>query len=510
LVHSSEFQQQLCSLFNIEDLADVIKVLVDVDNEQPAPELLEFYTHSVDIIQSFLLTNAFLSETRSTDLQAIFFDINFVLVDHIRLSYRYRDDILRTAPSSSILDSYIDESTRKFYILKKYEKSESRHIDTMVNYLSSDESARLKLSQYIRHLFRIYQDEGIEGLINKKADLPEQSVSKWVITQMIKKEATSSLVDDDEEDTVSNEPIDIPLEMIEKKKSEPGWQLPKPNPNAVIDPNELKPLTCFPATAGAIGSVASSSPKPPLNSQTQLTNEFKETVATSSESLIDAKNNPPSGTSVPSSSVSGTNDGTRIDGKHGDGQSSDRSTRPHNTPITIADFTLTSPRANFEHIRISTLTDLVLSPTSLSNVPNAVTATTSSNEVDILVGRRGEEYVYEYLQWKYPDAQIQWFNKDQEFGQPFDIQIIRKVANIQQTELIEVKTTRSAVQNTFHISVGEVECLLENQTNYYIYRVYLANDEKLSTITILSRLKCHLQQKQLALSMTIVEKLNEQ
>jgi hypothetical protein len=82
--------------------------------------------------------------------------------------------------------------------------------------------------------------------------------------------------------------------------------------------------------------------------------------------------------------------------------------------------------------------------------------------------------------------------------------------NNNQTELIEVKTTRLSSQNTFQISVGEVECLLENQTNYYIYRVYLADDEKSSTITVLNKIKCHLQQKQLALSMTIAEKIEGQ
>jgi len=74
-----------------------------------------------------------------------------------------------------------------------------------------------------------------------------------------------------------------------------------------------------------------------------------------------------------------------------------------------------------------------------------------------------------------------------------------------QRELIEVKTTRIRKQNTFQISVNEVECLLANQNNYYIYRVYYDNDKKSSTITILSQIKCHLQQKQLGLSITMPE-----
>jgi len=144
----------------------------------------------------------------------------------------------------------------------------------------------------------------------------------------------------------------------------------------------------------------------------------------------------------------------------------------------------------------------------LPNPPTTASSTSAGNETDIVIGRRGEEFVYRYLLWKYPDAQIQWINKDQESGQPFDIQMVRKETG-KQIDLIEVKTTRISKQNTFQISVGEVECLLANQSNYYIYRVYYANDEKSSTITILSQIKCHLQQKQLALSITIAEKLDQ-
>ncbi len=166
-------------------------------------------------------------------------------------------------------------------------------------------------------------------------------------------------------------------------------------------------------------------------------------------------------------------------------------------------------RVNFQHIRISNFADIALSPSTLPNLPTVTSSASAGNETDLVIGRRGEEFVYRYLLWKYPDAQIQWVNQHQETGQPFDIQIVHKETG-NQIDLIEVKTTRIPKQNTFQISVGEVECLLANQNNYYIYRVYYANDEKSSTITILSQIKCHLQQKQLALSITIAEKLDKE
>ena len=59
-----------------------------------------------------------MTESRSSDLQTVFSRMKFVVVDYIRLSYRYEEHV-RKASSSSILDSYIDESMGKFYILKK-------------------------------------------------------------------------------------------------------------------------------------------------------------------------------------------------------------------------------------------------------------------------------------------------------------------------------------------------------------------------------------------------------
>jgi hypothetical protein len=192
---SNEFKQQFCSLFNIEDLGDVIQNVISVENEQQSEGLLDFYSNSIDLIQYFLLNNRYISETRLNYLQTIFSEMEFISVDSICLSHRYKENILRKLPSSSVLDSYIDESTRKFYILKKYEKSESRSIYTMVNYLIQDQHNRLKLSDHIQHLLKTYQDEGLDGLNKRRENLPEQQLPKWIIPRIVKKESIVSSSD---------------------------------------------------------------------------------------------------------------------------------------------------------------------------------------------------------------------------------------------------------------------------------------------------------------------------
>ncbi len=248
---SNEFKQQFCTLFNIDDLSDVIQNVIDVENEQQSEGILEFYSNSIDFIQYFLLTNRYISETQSNHLQTIFSEMTFVSVDSIYLSYRYKENVRRKLASSSLLDSYIDESTRKFYILKKYEKSESRFIYTMVNYLVQDEANRLKLSHYIQTLLRIYQDEGLDGLNKRRENLPEQQLPKWIIPRVIKKEPSVSSSDEDEdEDEVTNDSVSIPKELLEEIINEPDRRLLKQNANMPVDPNQPKTLTCFPTKPG--------------------------------------------------------------------------------------------------------------------------------------------------------------------------------------------------------------------------------------------------------------------
>ncbi|CAF4848454.1 unnamed protein product [Rotaria sp. Silwood1] len=510
LKHSNEFKQQFCSLFNIEDLSDVIQVVIDVENEQSAKELLDFYSHSIDLIQHYLFTNQYISENRSNHLQSILSQMSFISVESIRLSYRHKENITRTSPLSSVLDSYIDESTRKFYILHKYEKSENRHIDTMVNYLIQDETNRLKLSKYIQNLFKIYQDNGLDGLNKQRENLPEQQLSKWIIPQIIKEEPIA--LTEDEDEVNSNESIIIPSEMLENLLNEPAWKLPNANPNVPRDPNQSKMLTCFPAKPGS-GVVTETS-----NTNTQLTDASdnvnrthqipSQNISNSSESIasltIDKTINANEHTNEKKNveQVKSRENEQHVDITHQpESNESGESAKHQITPVTMGNF-MSPARINFEQIRISTFTNVTLCSETLANPPTSTNVTSSNNENDIIIGRRGEEFVYKYLQWKYPGREIQWINKDGESGQPFDIRMILK-GKQNQIDLIEVKTTRLSTQNTFPISIREIECLISNQNNYHIYRVYYSNDEISSTITIVSQIKYNLEQKQLSLSMTI-------
>ena len=122
--------------------------------------------------------------------------------------------------------------------------------------------------------------------------------------------------------------------------------------------------------------------------------------------------------------------------------------------------------------------------------------------MDDKTGRQGEEIVFRFLKWKYPNEQVEWMNYQHESGLPYDIRI--KTNNT--IQLIEVKTTRIHDQHTFQISIGEIECLIKNPLNYHIYRVYYSDDIDQIKIAILSQVKHHLEQKQLAFCMTIMQR----
>ncbi|CAF1204951.1 unnamed protein product [Rotaria sordida] len=181
-------------------------------------------------------------------------------------------------------------------------------------------------------------------------------------------------------------------------------------------------------------------------------------------------------------------------------RSSDRTSGTRNISLTQV------PSVIFKCIRVSNIHDYNLS--ILNVLPSADNASSGNQEDDLKTGRCDEYFVFRYLQWKYSDEQIEWVNQQTESGLPFDIRLVHKTTN-NETELIEVKTTRSCDQNTFQMSIGEIECLLANPKNYSIYRVYYTDDEKSLTITILSQVKVHLQNKNLVLSMIIMAKPSE-
>ena len=87
-------------------------------------------------------------------------------------------------------------------------------------------------------------------------------------------------------------------------------------------------------------------------------------------------------------------------------------------------------------------------------------------------GRMGEEMMYKYLlkqhrECPYP-VTIKWLNQSQESQLPYDIALTKNG----RTQYIEVKSTRTPNQHIFPLSINQIEFLIQQKENYFIYRVY--------------------------------------
>lgn len=238
-------------MFKIPNLSNIIKIHADGDNEQPSIELTKFYGCIIDLIQSFLIKHDNLSETRSNYFQSVFSRMKIISVDRIRFSYSYNDGIIRTLKTSKTQSFYIDESNGKFFILKIIEKPD-KEVQTLANYLVENDSIRRKLTDFIKNLYKIYQQKGEDGLTQSRKTYPSQPESlKWFIPPVVK--ITTSLLleteveDDDEQITdLNNVSINISDEAIDKIKKESNIFPPKTQSKKVKVEGESKPLTCFP------------------------------------------------------------------------------------------------------------------------------------------------------------------------------------------------------------------------------------------------------------------------
>ena len=245
---SVEFKEGFCTLFDIDDLNDVIEVLIDVNDERSAREVQKFYSCSICLIQQFLIASEYLSKNQSAHFQSFFSEIKFISVDSITVSYRYKDTT-RSMATPSVLDSYVDQSKKKFFILRKYEGSPMRHIDTMTNFLIQNEKNRLKVSQYIWNLFKTYQDHGIEYLIQLGENYQESELTKWIIR------APDPLVVIQEK-TVEPESVNIPGELIQNVKDQATKSMQKLNEITRHQSDRPSGLTCFPQNARSTASSA--------------------------------------------------------------------------------------------------------------------------------------------------------------------------------------------------------------------------------------------------------------
>jgi len=534
---SSQFKDNFCLLFHIANLGNVIQIKIDVKNEQLSTSLANFYRCSIDLIQHFLLNKNLISDIQSNHFSNIFARMKFVCVDHIHLSYCYGTDISKEAPTSSSTDTYIDEQTCKFYILKKFENSEMRYTDAMVNFIVEDKVTRSELLSYIKRLLQIYQQDDAQGLANLRENFMEKYEPKWTIPEEIKKDvpAVLSSISEKEKETMTSKKPEITDEKIKQLMEEPSRR-PNPRPKEVTNEEDANRVTCFPLKAGLIESdmpvikdPSKAQLKPKSDDSTER--EHIPSLSTSNSNSNDQDHRTPQDREqadnehvVPKNRTSEYTDGknrilyelnfilsfsvnaTKKESNENDTKSSkDQFIQPH-APIAFSD-PISLPSPSFEHIVVSTLTNLDL----LTSAPSIDESSTTnpfrpiSNEADLITGRQGEEFVFRYLTWKYPKENIEWVNKENESGRPYDIHMIIK-SDDNREEFIEVKTTRLPDQNTFPVSIGEVEYLLKHPSNYFIYRVYYADPKELSTITVINKIKDNLQLKHLKLSMTVISK----
>ena len=253
---STELKEQFCSLFDIQSLGKVIQTKIKVENNQPSTSLTDFYRHSIDLIQHFLLSEKLISAARSKDLSDIFSRMQFLCVDRIDLSYCHADTV-KVLPTTHGIDAYVDEGTRKFYILKKFEHSEMRFTEAMAYFIVEDKTTRSKLLLHIRELLQVYQKEDASGLAKQREKITENYEPKWTIPEETKKDVpvVSPSVEEKTSPTrpeISRERIDVLLKEASLRpklpsraatketetESEPSKFLPPLNTNN--DPSKLQ------------------------------------------------------------------------------------------------------------------------------------------------------------------------------------------------------------------------------------------------------------------------------
>jgi hypothetical protein len=251
---SSELKNNFCLLFDIQSLSDIIKITVHVDNENLSIDLFNFYFHSIELIQNFLLMNSFITEEQSKYFASIFVRMHFICVDQIELLYNYQIDTLK----KELCDTFIDEQLGRFYILKKFEKSEIRYIETMAKYLVQDRRALGELISFMMKLLQIYQNEGEQGLIKQHDNINTlQHDYRWILPNVYFTQLTPS---SNEEISLNEEPVNISVEMTEQLMNEPVPER-KPRSRITAEKDEEKNPTCFPAKANTIESTQPSNTK---------------------------------------------------------------------------------------------------------------------------------------------------------------------------------------------------------------------------------------------------------
>lgn len=502
-----EFQLQFISIFNIKKFSSSVEASVKVGEKTEAERITHFYIDSIDLIQCFLLENRLIDDERSKQLAQVFRKMMFYSVESIQVSYEYEGVVKTITESASTHDAYVDELSASFYILKRFENSETRHKYAMVEFLVDDPLKRKDLDGFIDKCLLIYEQNNPNALATKREEfkLDISSESKWIISTKIEstesKETSSTeseQAQQSEEDTEA-----IIAELLNQERQYPKKDPKQSNTSTLTSIGGGKQYN----TSGNVSST-----------RTNANNTDQEyTTATDSDKLEDNPEKMTDGSGHDSNASISTGRSSHDDGSTSSSELSTSHTQNNgsgkteiNEPSKVNDDTThqdLTPRiiGNFIRLPENDIETILLS--DFTNLDTSAFDTDASNTIrlpmansDSQTGRYGEELVFHVLKTRYPELKIIWINQEEESFKPYDIVIQH---NAETFEYIEVKTTKNPQEHSFFISAYEMDLFSKYQNNSYIYRVFLAEPIKESKIIKISNIVDRLRNKTLKLVMSM-------
>ena len=145
---------------------------------------------------------------------------------------------------------------------------------------------------------------------------------------------------------------------------------------------------------------------------------------------------------------------------------------------------------NVDRIEVVDLTSILTARPVLPKI-SSKRAEKHGDNADLQTGLIGEWMVYKYLLKVSSPSEtesIKWENENGESHLPYDISLVRNGIK----HFIEVKATRTSNQNSFLLSLNQIEAILQLEDSFFIYRVYV---EEMKMI-ILDKIRWRLKHKQ--------------
>ncbi len=175
-----------------------------------------------------------------------------------------------------------------------------------------------------------------------------------------------------------------------------------------------------------------------------------------------------------------------------------------NWRVTIPSNFIQSPGEQYSSMELIDIASITTSNSVLFQSP--LDGTGDGEVSDLITGRIGEEMVYRHLLNEHRDqlnlVSIVWENQHGESYSPHDISLTING----KTQYIEVKSTRTYNQHMFPLSINQIESFLRHKKNYFIYRVYIDENQ----FNILDNIRWRLiEKKQLACFLRILPRSSD-